>query len=165
MCRIKINVDFSYSKEISFEKLSVFNFNLDFKVESVRIDQHHFEPTANVVLTLQEIKIIAPSKQNSNESIVLVIPKDDVTEISCYLTDDMCALIIWVTTDGIESLLNVLEVEEPGSTLGENNEVILHLSSMIDVALKAFQSVFSDKIVDLDEAEYIDVMDQFFEIK
>lgn len=133
-------------------------------VQSVRIDKHEFEPKKCVVLSTLGIRINASSDtQSPNDNIVLDIPEKNVLQISCYLCDELCILLLTVSKQCITRIQDTLQLDEPLTSFDEDNQIILQLNRDFDVALKALQSVFSSKIIDLDDSEYIDAMDRFFE--
>lgn len=132
-------------------------------VQSVRIDKHEFEPKKCVVLSSHGIRINASDTQSPNDNIVLDIPEKNVLQISCYLCDEHCVLLLTVAKQCITRIQDTLQLDEPLTSFDDDNQIILQLNSDFDVALKALQSVFSSKIIDLDDSEYIDAMDRFFE--
>lgn len=138
----------------------------DFSVQSVRIDKLEFEPKKHVVVSSQGMRIYVPDKHRPSENIAVEISKEDVTEIYCYLCDELCVLLFSVTGQCIENIQKSLETDDADDTIKlfeENNQIILQLDCMISEALKALQSIFASKIIDLDERKYIDAMDKFYE--
>lgn len=144
-------------------KFSVPGIEQDFQVQSVRIDNYEFEPKKSVVVSSFGIKIIASDTDCSDENIVLKIPEDEVDKIYCYRCTEFVVLLMSVTDNCLTNIQDSLGLDDLINCFGEDNYIIVQLRSKISVSMKLLEPIFSSKMIDLDENEYIDTMDQFYE--
>lgn len=104
--------------------------------------------------------------QATNEDIVLNIDKEEIFKISCYMSDSLCVLFISVTKICCEYVENLVKTQSRRSLsipFEDDNQIIIRLNSMFNVATSAIESLCSSKITDIDETEYIDTVDRLYE--